>query len=156
MAIFPVKSETVVLPFSREYLLQQLNTHVNPVDGGEEEDDGKYRFNGTYSNDCFRISPSIKKPNMYIPLASAGINTTQHGQVILLRYTMFPGARRMLILWSSITFLLTLFFALLHSEYMYATICFSMGLVNYILAYENFRIQVRSMRRLMDDTIFKG
>lgn len=159
MEYLPFRSETIVLPYGATEVKSRLIKVIKPVrDKHQQKDDEEtesshYVFNGTFENDRFTISQIIKHPENFLPLISGKIDATSVGCIIFLKYRMFFSTNMFLGFWSVVTFLMTLLFVIGYNNYLYATVCFGFGVVNYSIAIANFNIQVKKSKRLLDQVL---
>ncbi len=151
MSFWPLISETIVGSSSKADLIKKLK--IATLEPDEIKPDGeeglKILFNGTVQSEYFRISLLLKRPNNFVPLIRGHIESTNTGSILFLRFSLFPSTRTLLIFWSVLCFLFTLFFAIPYQAYLYAAITFGLGVVNYVISVENFRTQVRKSRRAL-------
>ena len=72
------------------------------------------------------------------------------GVLIKITYELFPATKRLLLFWTVLTFLISLFFVGIYQAWLYGAISFGICLVNYIISREHFFTQVRKSRRALD------
>lgn len=150
---YPTRTETISSPGSRSEVRRRLTEAITPPinEYGEE---GKKWFNGACAEDAFEISLFLKRPNNYVPVISGLMEPDDDGgTIILVKYNMFPASKNLLLFWTVLTLLITLFFSIPYSSYSYAAISFSACFVNYLITYENFKIQVRKSRRALEKVL---
>ena len=159
MEYLPFRSETVVLPYDAAEVKNRLIRVIKPVRDKyqqkteEKTGSSQYLFNGTFENDRFTISQIIKQPENFLPLISGKIESTSVGCIMFLKYHMFFSTNMFLGFWSVVTFLMTLLFVIGYNNYLYATVCFGFGVVNYSIAIANFNVQVKKSKRLLDQVL---
>lgn len=121
------------------------------IDNGKK----KFWFHGEIEEDAFRLALILKRPNNFIPVIH-GIVSSEPGQCnLVLKYELFPATKRLLLFWSLISIAATLFFAIPYHEYFYAAISLSFGIVNYVIAFENFKMQCKKSRRALERILLK-
>ena len=159
MEYLPFRSETLVLPYDASELQARLTKVIRPVRNkyqqktGEDVDSSDHLFNGVFENDEFTISRIIKQPENFLPLITGKIEATSVGCILFLKYRMFFSTNLFLGFWSVVTFLMTLLFVIGYNNYLYATVCFGFGVVNYSIAVANFNIQVRQSKKLLNKVL---
>jgi len=147
----PNKQETRLVSLNQEQLIEKFEKHIKPVDNRfDKEDSRDYLFNGVWSKDEFSISLKLKISNNFIPLIHGKYMDSDEGILIQLNYVLFPATKKLLMFWTILTLLITLFFIGLYQAWIYGAISFGFCLVNYILSVENFKIQVRKSKRMLD------
>lgn len=156
MRLLPYFQETVVLPFSGEETAMRLRQHTRPLEKGfvyEEEAERNFLFNGWVADDHFRISRKIKHPENFLPLIVGRIEGTSAGSILFLQYRLFFSTTMLLIFWSVIALLFSLFFTLFHINFMYAALTLGLGIFNYIIAVKNFHLQIRSSKKALNQAL---
>jgi len=138
--------------YSKSELMDRLDTAMR--DRNNDDDiptaGAKQWFIGEWSDDAFKVFLKLKRPNNFVPVISGVITPKENGgSMAVVKYQLFPSSRNFLTFWTIITILITLFFAIPYQAYLYAMISFGACLVNYIITYENFKIQVRKSRRAL-------
>jgi hypothetical protein len=151
MILFPIISETLVLPFAPEVVSARLQ-RVTRADAEEVEPED-YRFNGIVESDKFRISRKVDAPENYLPLMAGEVEATSMGCIVFLSYRLFFGSFMFLVFWSVVTLLLGLFFLIYPREIHYALLSFGAGFTNYLLTIINFRRQRRMSREVLMRTL---
>ncbi len=151
----PIKTETLILPYDSVELVARLKTAVRPLPADEKNEENRewldsFRFNGIVSASSFRISKIIKQPENFLPLIIGQIDNTSTGCILFLKYKLFFGTLFYLIFWSVLTLLLTLFFILLHNNYLYGMVSLGFGVASYAIALANFKIQIGKSKKLLD------
>ncbi|MCG8310467.1 MAG: hypothetical protein MI975_23950 [Cytophagales bacterium] len=151
MHFFPRFEETRLVGYAESELQARLRKHVKPVSGVSfSEDSIDYLFNGKWSAEAFSISLKLKVTNNFIPIINGSMLSSEEGTLIRLNFEMFPATKRLLLLWTILTLLITIFFIGLYKAWLYGAISFGFCIVNYILSVENFKIQVRKSKRILD------
>ena len=145
MEYLPFRSETLVLPYDASELQARLTKVIRPVRNKYQQKTGE--------NDEFTISRIIKQPENFLPLITGKIEATSVGCILFLKYRMFFSTNLFLGFWSVVTFLMTLLFVMGYNNYLYATVCFGFGVVNYSIAVANFNIQVRQSKKLLNKVL---
>lgn len=148
---YPFEEETRLITLSQDQLRENLKEFIKPLKGEEQEENQKiFLFNGIWDNDSFSISLKLKISNNFIPIIHGTLLTSDEGILIRLTYALFPSTKKLLMFWTILTLLITAFFIGIHQAWLYGAISFGFCLVNYILSRENFRIQVRKSKRMLD------
>lgn len=151
MSFFPKVKETRLLDSSEEKLYSKLKKHIKPIrEISFEQDSNEFLFNGLWGKEGFSISLKLKIANNFIPIIKGSFMNSDEGILVSLIYEMFPATKRLLLLWTILTLLITLFFIGLYKAWIYGTISFGFCIVNYILSIENFKIQIRKSKRMLD------
>lgn len=146
---YPKQTEKIHSKLSQSEAAARIQLSIEP---GllTDDDERKKWFDGRCEDDAFEMHLKLKRPNNYIPVISGIVEPDDDGgTIILVRYGLFPSSKKFLVFWTIITLLITLFFAIPYHAYLYAAISFSACLVNYIITYENFKIQVRKSSRAL-------
>jgi len=152
MAFFyPSQSETRLVSLNKEQLYQNLEKHIKPIkDAAFAEESEDYLFNGIWNEAGFSISLKLKISNNFVPVIDGSIISSDEGLLIRLNYDFFPSTKKLLLFWTILTLAITLFFVVLYQAWLYGAISFGFCLVNYILSRENFKIQVRKSKRMVE------
>jgi hypothetical protein len=151
MILFPIISETLVLPMPPEEVFFRLQKVTRP--DAEHPVPEDYRFNGVVENDRFRISRRVDAPENYLPLMAGDVEATSMGCIVFLTYRLFFSSFMFLVFWSIITLLLGVFFLVYPKEIHYALLSFGAGFTNYLLTIINFRRQRRMSREVFLRTL---
>ncbi len=150
-AFYPKKEETRLVTLPERQLLNNLGKFIRPLDKHAEEDSKPgHLFNGVWNRESFSISLVLQISNNFIPLINGKMVSSDEGILVRLVYSMFPGTRKLLLFWTILTFLLTIFFIGIYQAWLYGAISFGFCIVNYILVRENFKIQVRKSQRMIE------
>ena len=149
ISFYPGEEETRLIKISREQLYQRFEKHIKPIKHAGE-DPGDYLFNGIWSEEAFSISLKLKIANNFVPLINGAIVSSDESVLIRLKYEFFPATKKLLLFWTVLTLLITAFFIGFHQAWLYGAISFGFCLVNYILSRENFKIQLRKSKRMLE------
>jgi hypothetical protein len=155
MLIFPSKSETIVCGEPCEVVTGRLHNMVDQVDPNTAKTPGPTmkEFSGMIVEDGWQFTRSGKKPGSYQPLVRIRLEKANKTCLVMIRYTLFVDTKRSLIIWSLLSVFVATFFFALYQEWLYGTLTISVGVVNFILARENFRIQLANTRRILHNTL---
>ena len=157
-SFYPSEKETRLVSLTPEQLYLTLEKRVKPLKRGSPDELPKgFLFNGSWNKDAylsgrqaFSISLKLKVPNNFIPIINGNFITSEEGILIRLTYELFPATKRLLMIWTILTLLITAFFIGLYQAWLYGAISFAFCIVNYILSRENFKIQVKKSKRMVD------
>ena len=150
ISFFPSKEETRLIDINKHQLQSKLKKHIKLVDKDYDDDTGDYLFNGIWNDDEFSISLILKISNNFIPIIHGQYMHSESGTLIKLNFNLFPGTKRLLMFWTILTLLITLFFIGFYQAWLYGAISFGFCLVNYILSVENFKAQLKKSKRMLD------
>jgi len=151
LTFYPIEEETRLIKISEEQFFRNLEKYVKPIKGEVSEEDAKvFIFNGIWDKGGFSISLKLKISNNFIPIIRGDWLNTEEGILVKLTYEFFPATKRLLMFWTVLTLLITLFFIGIYQAWIYGAISFGFCLVNYILSRENFKIQVRKSKRMLE------
>lgn len=151
ISFFPKKTETRLVELSPAQLDQHFEKYIKPIKQDHNvEYPGRYLFNGVWSMEGFSISLMLKISNNFVPVINGEIIPSDEGILIKMTYNLFPSTKRLLLFWTVLTLLITLFFVGIYQAWLYGAISFGFCIVNYILTWENFKIQVRKSRRMLE------
>lgn len=135
----------------KEALNEKLGKYVKTIKKDDFQEESKdWFFNGIWNEEGFTISLKLKISNNFIPIINGTYVVSDDEILIKLKYEMFPATKKLLLLWTVLTILITLFFIVLHQAWLYGAISFGFCFVNYILSMENFKIQVGKSKRMLD------
>jgi hypothetical protein len=157
MHLLPYRHETIILPYPSEEAIARLRPLTRPVDKGyayRTEDERRFLFNGILKKSSFRISRRILKPENFLPLVVGQLENTSVGSLLFVRYRLFFSTAMYLVFWSAVCLLLSLFFLIYHEAWLYASVAFGIGCVQYIIAVKNFSLQVRRSRQDLEKALF--
>ena len=151
ISFYPSEKETRLVVFTQEQLNENLQKFIKPLKGEVQKKESKdFLFNGVWNKDGFSISLKLKITNNFIPIINGTFLTSEGGVLIRLIYELFPATKKLLMFWTILTLLITAFFIGLHQAWLYGAISFGLCLVNFILSKENFKLQVRRSKRMLD------
>jgi hypothetical protein len=150
-SFYPVIKETRLVTLSEKQFYGNLEKFIKPVEPGEaSENGGDFLFNGVWDRQHFIISLILKISNNFVPLVRGEMVSSQEGILVQIYYCFFPATKKLLLFWTLLTFILTFFFIGVYQAWLYGAISFGFCIVNYILALENFKIQVRKSQRMIE------
>ena len=151
IAFFPKDSETRLIYLNQDQLSDKFKLFVKPIDHrSKDATSSNYLFNGVWDQEGFSISLILRISNNFIPIIRGKYLESGDGMLIKLTYEMFPATKKLLLFWTVITLLITIFFIGLHQAWLYGAISFGFCLVNYILSREHFKNQVRKSKRMIE------
>ena len=151
ISFFPSVKEIRLIEINEEKLSSKLEKYIKPIKEISFDPDSKdFLFNGIWNKDGFSISLKIKTSNNFIPIIKGNILNSEEGTLVQLTFELFPATKRLLMFWTILTLLITIFFIGLYKTWLYGAISLGFCLVNYILSVENFKIQVRKSKRMLD------
>lgn len=151
MKFYPSEEETRLVLLSSDQLHERFEKRVQPIKEKSSSTDLKgFLFNGIWNDKGFSISLKLKISNNFIPIIRGDYLESDEGILIRLTYDMFPATKKLLMFWTVLTLLITIFFIGLYQAWMYGAISFGFCFVNYILSRENFKIQLRKSKRMMN------
>lgn len=151
LSLFPYKEETRLATIPEKQFYSNLEKYIKPVDQKKQVlDKNDYLFNGTWDKDSFSMSLILSISNNFVPIITGRIVTSEEGILIKLKYELFPATRKLLLFWTIISLLITVFFIGIYQAWLYGSISFGFCIVNYVLSRENFKIQVRKSKRMVE------
>ena len=151
IAFFPKEVETRLVKINQEQLYQNFDTYIKSITKESESENSKdFLFNGQWNRESFSISLKLKISNNFIPIIYGKYLDSNEGILINLTYEMFPATKKLLMFWTIITLLITVFFIGLYQAWIYGAISFGFCIVNYVLSKENFKNQVRKSKRMVE------
>lgn len=151
LSFYPIIQETRLVTLSEKQFFNNLEKFIKPFKPVESSERSQnYVFIGVWDREHFNISLVLKIPNNFVPVVKGGIISSQEGILVRLTYSLFPATKKLLLFWTLISFLLTLFFVGIYNAWLYGAISFGFCLVNYIMAREYFKIQVRKSKRMIE------
>ncbi len=151
MDFYPNEKETRLINLSQEKLCDNLEKYIQPIKSDIPKEEAKdFLFNGIWSEDGFSVSLKLKISNNFIPIINGSFITSDNEVLLQLTYDLFPATKRLLMFWTVLTLLITLFFVVLYQAWLYGAISFGFCLMNYIMSRENFKIQVRKSKRMLE------
>lgn len=156
MRLLPLYQKTIVLPINEQETAWRLEQVIRPLIKDveyAEEAEASFLFNGWIKENQFRISRKIRHPETFLPIIIGRIEGTSVGSILFIQYRLFFSAAMFLIFWTIVCLLMSLFFLILHQEYIYAAVAFGLGLSNYIIATKNFHIQVRDSQKTLNEAL---
>lgn len=150
MNLLPYDSETLVSVLSKEEVLGHLNRVTREVNYLDQRTrtKGDILFNGIVGQKGFRISKVVDRADTFLPLILGKVEATPRGSIIFIDYRLFPWALFFLGFWSIILLGFTAFYSFLIPNYGYAALCFTLSLVNYVIAMYFFNRQVKASRKV--------
>ena len=150
-SLFPKKQETRLITIPDHMFYKNLEMYIKPLHhDGQAGLKEAFLFNGTWNRERFSISLILKISNNFIPIITGNIVNSDEGILVKLTYELFPATKRILMFWTILTLLITLFFVGVHQQWLYGAISFGFCIVNYVLSRENFKIQVRKSERMIE------
>lgn len=151
ISFFPKETETRLVKFDKGHLIDRFERYIKPVNDKDEKTASEdFLFNGLWNHEEFSISLILRISNNFIPIIHGKYLDSAEGTLLHLTYEMFPSTKKLLLFWTVITLLITLFFVVLYQAWLYGAISFGFCLVNYILSRENFKNQVKKSKRMIE------
>ena len=150
-SFYPSEKETRLVSISDEQLFENFEKHIKPLKAKAQSEESKdFHFVGAWNKEGFSLSLKLKTANNFIPIINGNFLMSEEGVLIKLTYDFFPATKKLLMFWTILTLLITLFFVGIYQAWLYGAISFGFCLVNYILSIENFKIQVRKSKRMFE------
>ncbi|UII34464.1 hypothetical protein LVD17_11655 [Fulvivirga ulvae] len=153
MTLIPHKNETLVAPITALQAISRLSFVTQPASLNESKENPDILFVGHISKSSFRISRKVNYPQNYLPIIKGRIEGSSRGCIIFIKYRLFFSSTLFFTFWTSMTFLIGLFFIIFPREYLYAAIAFSSGMANYTVTLLNFNRQVKLSRATLDKAL---
>lgn len=151
ISFFPNIKETRLVNLSQEKLHDNLEKYIQPIKSDIPKEEAKgFLFNGIWSKDGFSVSLKLKISNNFIPIINGTFISSDDDILLRLTYDLFPATKKLLLFWTVLTLLITLFFVVFYQAWLYGAISFGFCLMNYIMSRENFKIQVRKSNRMLE------
>jgi len=151
MPFFPKENETRLVMINQDLLGEKFSRFIKPIDKKPDESTSNdFLFNGLWNEEGFSISLKLRIANNFIPIIQGKYLDSDEGILIHMTYEMFPATKKLLMFWTIITLLITLFFVVVYQAWLYGAISFGFCIVNYILSKENFKNQVRKSKRMIE------
>lgn len=150
ISFFPLIKETSTILLDKTVLEKKLHKHVYSFESSQSFKYSKdHYFNGIISNGGFIISQQLKIPSKFTPIIKGAFVKSGENILLNLTFKLQQESKKRLLIWTVLTFLLTLYFTLFYFAWLYGAICFGICLVNYILSIENFKTQVKKSKRML-------
>lgn len=150
MTLVPHKNETLVAPITALQAISRLSLVTQPASLNESKENPGILFIGHIGQSSFRISRKVNYPQNYLPIIKGRIEGSSRGCIIFIKYRLFFSSTLFFTFWTSMTFLIGLFFTAFSKDYLYASIAFSSGIANYTVTLLNFNKQVKLSRAALD------
>lgn len=151
ISFYPFDKETKLVALSQEQLMDRFIKYIKPLKGEMPERESKdFLFNGSWNEEEFSLSLILKISNNFIPIINGNFISSEEGILIGLTFDLFPATKKMLLLWTILTLFIAIFFIGIYQAWIYGAISFGFCLVNYVLCRENFNIQVRKSKKLLN------
>ena len=153
--LLPYHSETLVSALTKEEVLGHLIRVTRNVDfvDARTQLDPKIRFNGTVSQDGFRISRVIRRGDSFLPLVTGEVESTARGSIIFVRYRLFPTTVFFLAFWTFVLMAFAAYYFFGEQNINYGSVCGGLGVVNYLMALYFFQRQVKASREIFHELI---
>lgn len=158
MVWFPVKQETLVLPYGLPEAEARLQMALEPPDdnwGLPYPSQPQAPFTGRISGPNFRISRSIRRPESFLPLLKGHLEATRHGSLLFIRYQLFPSTLGYLLFWTVVSLGLAVLFFGSAQNYLYGSIAGLLAGAQYLIALKNFLLQVKRSRQALQQVFFE-
>lgn len=153
MTLIPHKNETLVAPITALQAISRLSLVTQPASLNESKENPGILFIGHIGQSSFRISRKVNYPQNYLPIIRGSIEGSSRGCIIFIKYRLFFSSTLFFTFWTSMTFLIGLFFTIFSRDYWYAAIAFSSGIANYTVTLLNFNKQVKLSRAALDKAL---
>ncbi|MGB3780440.1 MAG: hypothetical protein WA960_18900 [Tunicatimonas sp.] len=151
---WPSAQETLVLSLSAAEVTRRLRAATQSADQRTEESpSSSIVFNGQVTDNSFRLSQKITRPNNFLPFVSGVTEPTSQGCLLFVRYRLFTMTIAFLVFWGIITLGFAFFLAHYEHLYHYAALSAGVGIINYVVALLNFNKQVVISRRLLHEVV---
>ncbi len=147
---FPEKKETIQLPVSPEVFTGIFQKHVKTYNKDKTyiRQDANVLW-GEISDSGFTISSLPKQPNEYTPEIIGTIEKASGGMKLFVIFRLSSASKKGLSIWTVFTTAFAVFFMINGQAYIYSLISLGLGIVNYILALEKFKLQTRRRSNLL-------
>lgn len=148
----PEFSEILVSRLETEQVLERISSATIQEDStvySIPQSGSSFLFNGKIKANSFFISEKVAKADSFLPLIAGKLESTKKGSILFLDYRFFPSTVFFLGFWSVITALLTVFFLVVHQNWVYSLASFSVGAINYLFALSNFKRKVKKSQELL-------
>lgn len=155
MNLLPYDSETLVSALSKDEVLGHLNRVTREVNFLDQRTQGNMDvlFNGVVGSKGFRVSKVVDRADTFLPLILGKVEATPRGSILFIDYRLFPGALFFLAFWSIVLISFTAVYLFLIPNYVYAALCFTTAMVNYVIAMYFFNRQVKFSRKVFHQLI---
>ncbi len=142
--LLPSHDETLVLPLSVEEVVKRLSG-ITRNDLAAIQDKSVL-FSGWIKEDRFRISLKVSRPNNFLTLIKASIESTSSGCLIFIDYQLFPTTKLFVSFWLLLTFLFSIAVGFQYSSFWYALGGVAIAICIYLITWSNFHLQLNMAR----------
>jgi hypothetical protein len=152
--IIPYYKQTFVSSLSQDEILEKIREATKEGINYRESAVNKYEFNGSVSENSFRLSRIVHQPNTFLPLLKGKIESTKSGSILFVTCEMFYTTKVLLVLWTVLPLLIFILNLLVTAGYFYALLALFFGVFNYIVTVANFhrqrKISMETLSRALD------
>ncbi|WP_114752376.1 hypothetical protein [Pleomorphovibrio marinus] len=148
----PEYSEVLVSRLEADQVLERVSSATEQEDGMSysiPQTGSSFLFTGKIKGYSFFISEKVAKADSFLPLVAGKLEPTNKGSILFLDYRFFPSTIFFLGFWSVVTALLTIFFLVVHQNWLYSLLSFFIGAINYLFTWSNFKRKVRRSQGLL-------
>lgn len=158
MPFFPSQSEVLVSSLHKDEVLANLQAVTKQVNYLDYDFRGEksHQFNGSITNDQFRLSLVIQKADSFLPLIKGRVEETPKGSILFLTYRLFPSSTFFLRFWSFVCLALVFFFFFVAEKPLYAAGSLVFGLFNYSFAWLHFKRKIKISQDIFHQLLDKN
>lgn len=151
MKFFPVIEKTIICENTQHEIIKRLYDLTSPPTRTQSKNNDL--FVGTMGEDSFTVSKKIRSPQNFLPLIKGSIEGTGKGCIIHLKYQLFFSSFLFLSFWSIICLVMMVLFFFTYEEYIYGTLVFAAGTMNYLVSFVNFNKQVAKSHEMLIEAL---
>jgi hypothetical protein len=152
ITLLPAFHETIVLPRKAEevfHLLEDATSNKPFI----QSDEQKLFFNGWVREDKFRVSLRVHRANNYLPLVVGQLEPTSSGSILLVDYKLFPTTRLLLVLWTIILILGSIFISFQTKNILYLLGGACIIILIHAIVWSNFNLQLKPTREALHSVL---
>lgn len=143
----PYESETLVIPLSPEEIHRRLSLGVKQVDFQSIQKRGEapdmHIFNGHITEEHFKISLLIERPDNFLPLIQGKVDGTSKGSILFIQYKLFASTKVFMGFWCCLALLMAFLIYIQNHIWWYSALVIIGGLFNYWITVVNFHRKLR-------------
>lgn len=148
ITLLPAFHETIVLPIKAGvvfHLLEDATSNKPFIQSNEQ----RLFFNGWVKEDKFRLSLRVHRANNYLPLVFGQLEPTSSGSILLVDYKLFPTTRLLLVLWTIILILGSIFTSFQAKNILYLLGGACIIMIIHAIVWSNFNLQLKPTREAL-------
>jgi hypothetical protein len=148
--LYPLKTETLVLPFDQSEVAQRIERVLNQpfvLEGFHKV------VQGSVDNDAFKLSIRTRRHEFFMPLVQGTMEPTSKGSLVFVTYSLFPGTKALLTFGTLFLPLLALpWYLESKNPWVFAALS-GLAVLIHVIARANFALHQKTARKIINNLL---